>query len=109
MDTRAIPASLKAVVPAGPNRSFLRSKFFWMAVLLIALVVGGIHALRYELRSYVFLIQFLDPHASSILVRLESHQMDIGEITISTTQGPVRARRRSEEHTSEFQSQSNLV
>ena len=92
MDTRAIPASLKAVVPAGPNRSFLRSKFFWMAVLLIALVVGGIHALRYELRSYVFLIQFLDPHASSILVRLESHQMDIGEITISTAQGPVRAR-----------------
>jgi pimeloyl-ACP methyl ester carboxylesterase len=92
MDTRSIPASLKPLASADTNCSFLRSKFFWIAVLLVALLVGGIHALRYELRSYVFLIQFLDPHASGILVRLESHRMDIGEITLSTTQGPVRAR-----------------
>src|ERR1700722_4239918 len=92
MDTRAIPASSKAVVPADTNRSFLRSKFFWIVAPLVALLVGGIYALRYELRSYVFLIQFLDPHASGLLVRLEGHGLDTQEVTLSTTHGPVRAR-----------------
>jgi len=92
MDTRAIPASLKAVVPADTNRSFLRSKFFWIVAPLVALLVGGIYALRYELRSYVFLIQFLDPHASGLLVRLEGHGLDTQEVTLFTPQGSVRAR-----------------
>ena len=52
----------------------------------------AIYALRYELRSYVFLTQFLDPHASGLLVRLEQHEMDTQEVTLSTAQGPVRAR-----------------
>jgi pimeloyl-ACP methyl ester carboxylesterase len=92
MDTRAIPASSKAVVPADTNRSFLRSKFFWIVAPLVALLVGGIYALRYELRSYVFLIQFLDPHASGLLVRLEGHGLDTQEVTLFTPQGSVRAR-----------------
>lgn len=92
METRAIPASLKSMAPEETNRPFRRFKFLWIALLLILLLGAGIHALRYELRSYVFLIQFLDPHASGLLVRLESHGLDVGEVALSTTQGPVRAR-----------------
>jgi pimeloyl-ACP methyl ester carboxylesterase len=92
METRAIPARLKATAPAESNRPFLRFKLFWFALLLILLMAAAIHALRYELRSYVFLIQFLDPHASGLLVRLEGHSLDTEEVTLSTAQGPVRAR-----------------
>jgi len=92
METRAIPASLKSTAPVETNRVFWRFKFFWIALLLILLLGAGLHALRYELRSYVFLIQFLDPRASGLLVRLEGHGLDIQEVTLSTTQGPVRAR-----------------
>jgi dienelactone hydrolase len=92
MDIRAIPVSSKATAPAETNRPFLRFKFFWIVVLLILLLVAGIYSLRYELRSYVFLNQFLDPHASGLLVQLEGHGLDIQEVTLNTTQGPVRAR-----------------
>ena len=61
-------------------------------MLTILLLAAGIYSLRYELRSYVFLNQFLDPHASGLLVRLERHGLDAHEVTLSTTQGPVRAR-----------------
>jgi pimeloyl-ACP methyl ester carboxylesterase len=70
----------------------LRLTFHWFAVLTILLLAAGIYSLRYELRSYVFLNQFLDPHASSFLVRLERHDLETQEVTLSTTQGPVRAR-----------------
>ncbi len=92
MDTRAIPASSSAVSHLEAGRSFVRSKFLWIAILFILLLAAGVYSLRYELRSYVFLIQFLDPRASGLLVRLESHALDMQEITLSTTQGPVRAR-----------------
>ena len=92
METRAIPASLKSTAPVETNRPFWRLKFLWIALLLILALGAGLYALRYELRSYVFLNQFLDPHASGLLVRLESHGLDVGEVTLSTTQGPVRAR-----------------
>jgi dienelactone hydrolase len=74
------------------NRPFLRFKFPWIVLLLVVLLGAGIYSLRYDLRSYVFLKQFLDPHASGPLVRLEGHGLDIQEVTLSTTQGPVRAR-----------------
>ncbi len=92
MDTRAIPASLKATAPVETDRPFLRFKFLWFVPLLILLLAAGIYSLRYELRSYVFLIQFLDPHASGLLVRIEGHGLDLQEVMLSTTQGPVRAR-----------------
>src|SRR5579863_5109167 len=75
-----------------PIRRFLRFKFTWIALLLILLPAAVIYAARYELRSYVFLVQFLDTHASGLLVRLERHAMDTQEVTLATTQGPVRAR-----------------
>ena len=92
MDTRAIPASSTAVAHVETNRSFVRSKFLWIALLFILLLAAGVYSLRYELRSYVFLIQFLDPHASGLLVRLEGHGLDIQEVSLSTTEGLVRAR-----------------
>jgi hypothetical protein len=92
MDTHAIADSLKAAQPVAPNPPFLRFRFLWFALLFILLLGVGIYLLRYELRSYVFLNQFLDPHASGLLVRIEGHALDTQEITLSTMQGPVRAR-----------------
>jgi len=80
------------MAPSEPNRRFSHLKFLWIALLLVLLLAAGIYSLRYDLRSSAFLIQFLDPHASGLLVRLESHELDTQEITLSTTQGPVRAR-----------------
>jgi pimeloyl-ACP methyl ester carboxylesterase len=92
MDTRAIPAASTAVARVETNRSFMRSNFLWIALLFILLLAAGIYSLRYELRSYAFLIQFLDPHASGLLVRLQGHGLDIQEVSLSTTEGLVRAR-----------------
>jgi len=78
--------------PVEPTRHFLRFNFLWIVMLLIVLPAFVIYSVRYELRSYAFLIQFLDPHASGLLVRLERHGLDTQEVTLSTTQGPVRAR-----------------
>jgi dienelactone hydrolase len=74
------------------EKSWLGLNILWFAMLTILLLAAGIYSLRYELRSYVFLNQFLDPHASGLLVRLERHDVDTQEVTLSTTQGPVRAR-----------------
>jgi pimeloyl-ACP methyl ester carboxylesterase len=79
MDSRAITASLNV-------------KVFWFLLLLIFLVAAAIYSIRYELRSYVFLIQFLDPSASGLLVRLEGHAVDTNEIIPVTKRGPMRAR-----------------
>lgn len=91
MEIRSTPASTDAPVLARKNRSFSHS-IFWFAIILVFLLVLGIHALRYELRSYVFLTQFLNPAASGPIVRLESRAMDVQDITLSLTQGPVRAK-----------------
>jgi pimeloyl-ACP methyl ester carboxylesterase len=74
------------------TRPFLRSKLFWIFSFLIILLAFGIYLLRYELRSAAFLIQFLDPKAKGLLVRLERHEFDTQQLTLSTSQGPVRAR-----------------
>jgi dienelactone hydrolase len=74
------------------EKSRLGLNFLWFAMLTILLLAAGIYSLRYELRSYVFLNQFLDPQASGLLVRLERHDLETQEVTLSTTQGPVRAR-----------------
>ncbi len=91
MNTRAISASSKAVMQGKANLQSKRSKFLWIALLLLLLAAAA-YSLRFELHSYVFLNQFLDPHASGFLIRLEGHAHDEQEMTISTTQGPVRAR-----------------
>ncbi len=90
MDIRATPASSNVSAPVVAHLSPSRAKFLWLA--LIIPIAVGIYFLRYELRSYVFLMQFLDPHASGMLVGWEGHELDTHDLTISTTQGPVRAR-----------------
>ena len=92
MGIHAIPGSPEATESAKTNRTPTRFKFLWIVALLIFLVAAGIYLLRYELRSYVFLNQFLDPHASGLLVRLEGHAQETQEVTLPTSQGPVRAR-----------------
>jgi pimeloyl-ACP methyl ester carboxylesterase len=92
METSSIPASSDPAALVKQKTSFSASRWLWIALILILLLAAGIHALRYELRSYVFLTQFLNPNASGPLVRLESHALDIQELTLSTTQGPVRAK-----------------
>jgi pimeloyl-ACP methyl ester carboxylesterase len=92
MENRAIPESLKETAAVETLRPPSRFKFFSVLLVPIFLVAAGIYALRYELRSYVFLIQFLDPHASGLLVRIEEHGVDTRDVVLPTTQGPVRAR-----------------
>src|SRR5216683_3044484 len=92
MDVHPIPAYLKATAPVETNLPFMRFKFPGLVLLLILLLCAGIYALRFELRSYVFLNQFLDPHTSGLLIRIEGHSLDIQEVTLSTTRGPVRAK-----------------
>jgi dienelactone hydrolase len=92
MGIRAIPASSKATAPFKTNRWFMQFNFLSIASPVILLLAAGIYFLRYELRSYVFLNQFLDPHASALLVRLEGHGLDTQEVTLATSQGPVRGR-----------------
>jgi pimeloyl-ACP methyl ester carboxylesterase len=92
MDTRALPATFKSTAPAATVSTFQRFKFLWVALSFLLLLAAAIYALRYDLRSYVFLTQFLDPRASGLLVRLEEHGVDAQELTLSTTRGPVRAR-----------------
>ena len=83
MDTRAIPASLKSSVLKETNRQLLRFSFFWSVLPLILLLAAGIYFLRFELRSYVFLIQFLDPHASGLLVRPDQRLDLASELRVS--------------------------
>jgi dienelactone hydrolase len=92
MNTRLIPASLKEPPPVETNPPFLRIKLFLFLPLLILILAAATYSLRFELRSYVFLMQFLDPNASGLLIRLEGHGFDTQEISLSTTQGPVRAK-----------------
>jgi dienelactone hydrolase len=94
MNTREIRASpnTAAGAPVKTNPQSKRFPFLAIGLLFIVALGAGSHFFRYELRSYVFLTQFLDPHASGLLVRLEEHVVDTQEITLATTSGPVRAR-----------------
>ena len=92
MRNRTIQSFSKATASIETNRSSTRLRFLWTMLLLIFLLSAAIYCLRYELRSYVFLIQFLDPQVSGVLVRLEGHAFDTEDVTLSTTQGAVRGR-----------------
>jgi dienelactone hydrolase len=94
MPTRSIHDNpgATATPPVPAKRPSSRFSFLAVALLLVFLLASVTYGLRYELRSYVFLLQFLDPHASGLLVRLEGHAVDTQELTLATTHGPVRAR-----------------
>lgn len=50
------------------------------------------HFLSYELRSAALLMQFLDPHATGFIVRLERHNVDLEDAVLPAPGGSVRAR-----------------
>jgi pimeloyl-ACP methyl ester carboxylesterase len=92
MNLPSIPASSNAVAAAGSRRPSFRSGLFWIFFISIVAIAAGAWALRYELRSYAFLAQFLNPRANDLVVRLERHAVDTQEVGLSTTGGSVRAR-----------------
>jgi|SRR5580692_1921537 pimeloyl-ACP methyl ester carboxylesterase len=92
MNLRTIPASSNTVAAAGSRRPSFRSGLFWIFLISIVAIAAGVWALRYDLRSYAFLAQFLNPHANDLIVRLERHDVDRQEISLATTGGAVRAR-----------------
>jgi pimeloyl-ACP methyl ester carboxylesterase len=92
MNPPAIPSASTAKESAEPTRASFRVKLLWTGLFSIFLVCAGIYSLRYELRSYVFLIRFLDPQASGLLVRLETHSVETQEIPLPAVEGSVRMR-----------------
>lgn len=70
----------------------VRLRLFSAALILNFLAVEAISFGRNELRSSALLIQFLDPHANGLIVRLERHVVDTQEVTLPTDEGDVRAR-----------------
>jgi pimeloyl-ACP methyl ester carboxylesterase len=65
----------------------------WLIFVLFAVLLGlGIYRLRDYLRSYSLLVRFLDPNASGLFVRWETHRVETQEITLPILDGSVRAR-----------------
>jgi len=92
MTVHATQASSEATRKAAPEGSSLRARFLWIGLLLSLLLGIVAYGLRYELRSYTFLTQFLNPNASGPLVQLMSQAVETQDFSLSMPQGPVRAR-----------------
>jgi len=84
--------SINSAALSNKHRLFYRSKIFWIALACIFLLAACINYVRYDLRSYALLAQFLDPHFSNAIVRFEKHDVDTQEVKIATAAGPVRAK-----------------
>jgi pimeloyl-ACP methyl ester carboxylesterase len=92
MDSDATQFSAEAVTSGESNHRSKRLKSLLLWLLLFVLLGFGIYRLGYELRSYSLLVHFLDPQASSSLLRWETHAVTTQEIMLPTASGPVRAR-----------------
>lgn len=92
MALHATQASSDATTRAARESSSLRAGLAWIGLLLCLVFAVAVYSLRNELRSYVFLTQFLNANATGPLIRLMSHAVDTQEISLSTPQGAVRAR-----------------
>ena len=75
----------------GSENSRFKASLLWLFLIVLLGFVGN--SLRYELRSYSLLVHFLDPQASSPLLRWETRPVTTQEFSISTSVGSVRARR----------------
>ena len=92
MDLHPIPPNAKTASSLVSNRHFQRVTL-WLIGLSLAVLLGfAMRHFRYDLRSYSLLTQFMDPHASGLLLRWDTHQIETQEIAIPTTHGSVRAR-----------------
>src|SRR5215472_14647268 len=92
MASQLSSASSTAASSVPARRSFLQSQRFWILAAVTLAVVVVSYFISYELRSAALLMQFLDPHASGVLVRLERHKVDLEDATLSAPHGNVRAR-----------------
>ena len=88
----AIQSNAEAVTPPESNHRSTQCKSWLLWLLLLVLGGIGINRLRYDLRGYSLLVHFLDPHASGLLLRWETHQVTAQEITFPTANGIVPAR-----------------
>ncbi|MGD1211241.1 MAG: alpha/beta hydrolase [Candidatus Acidiferrales bacterium] len=65
----------------------------WLLWLLVLILLAfAIDRLRCDLRSYAVLTHFADPQASSPLLRFETRDVTMEEVSISTAGGPVPGR-----------------
>jgi pimeloyl-ACP methyl ester carboxylesterase len=92
MNIRATSAVMNGARLRDAKRLVTPSELLVFGLAIVLLAGIGIYGLRFELRSYVFLMQFLNPRASGFVVRLESHAVDVQDLTVPTTDGPVRSR-----------------
>lgn len=69
-----------------------KRKWFWFGILLVLLFVAGLYVNRFEFQSCAVLIRFLDPRASNLFLRWETHSVDSQEIVLPLSAGAVRAR-----------------
>jgi pimeloyl-ACP methyl ester carboxylesterase len=60
-----------------------------VALLVSPLLLLGVARLRYEVRSYALLTHFVDPQATSPLLRFETNAVSTEEVAIATNNGPV--------------------
>jgi len=92
MGLDAIQSNAEAVTPQESNHGYSHRKSWLLWLLLLVFGGIGINRLRYDLRGYSLLVHFLDPHASGLLLRWETHQVTTYEITFPAANGPVPAR-----------------
>jgi pimeloyl-ACP methyl ester carboxylesterase len=91
-DSNATQFTAEAVTSGKSNHRSQRLKFLLPGLLLFVLLGFGISRIGYDLRSYSMLIHFLNPQASSALLRWETYAVTTREIVLATASGPVRAR-----------------
>ncbi len=63
-----------------------------LTLLVSPLLLLGANRLRYELRSYALLTRFVDPQATSPLLRFETNAVSTEDVTFETKDGDVAGR-----------------
>ncbi len=92
MDLRATRQTAKPAASLKSEIQFHKFKTWLILLLLASLAVLAINYLRFDLRAYSVLIRFLDPKASGVIVRWETHPVDAQELKLPVIGGSVRAR-----------------
>ena len=87
-----IPRKATTMETSDPGRSRSRVSAYWLGVPVFVLLTIFFYGLRYDLRGYSLLTHFLDPHASGIIIRWETHPVQSQEITLPLGNNFVRAR-----------------
>lgn len=86
-------AAPPGVQNAPPRRSPSRGARIWLNwIVLVILLALAVNYLRFDFRAYSVLLHFADPNATGSLLRFESHDVRVEDLTISMSDGPVRAR-----------------